>query len=187
MQHDFLQLHVLIAARGFAAENQAVAGPEAHIAVGHFRLRSPQNHRNHQTGRKRRLPNQPPAPLILRLQHHLNEVDVRLQAVLAELLNALILLHKTGGNDTRRDGHHAHAQESDEDAEGFAQHSNGVDVAVADGEQGGGGPPDSGKGVPEDLRLGVMLHAVEAQAGGQHQHQYDKKRGQELLNVIKLR
>lgn len=56
-----------------------------------------------------------------------------------------------------------------------------VDVAVTDGEQGGSGPPDSGEGISEHLRLGVMLHAVEAQAGGHHQHQYDKKRRKELL------
>ena len=42
-----------------------------------------------------------------------DEVNVRLRAVFADPLEAGILVHEAGRNDTGGDRHHAHAQEGD--------------------------------------------------------------------------
>ena len=110
-----------------------------------------------------------------------DEVNVRFRAVFADPLDAGILVHEAGGNDTGGDRHHAHAQKGDQNAEDLAKGGNGVNVSVTHRQQGGYRPPDAGKGVGEHLGLRVMLQRVHAQTGSGHQHQNDEYGGQKLL------
>ena len=89
-----------------------------------------------------------------------DEVNVRFRAVFADPLDAGILVHEAGGNDTGGDRHHAHAQEGDQDAEDLAKGGDGVNVSVTHRQQGGYRPPDAGKGVGKHLGLRVMLQRV---------------------------
>ena len=110
-------------------------------------------------------------------------MNVRLRAVFADPLDAGILVHEAGRNDTGGDRHRAHAQEGDQDAEDLAKGGDGVNISVAHRQQGGYRPPDAGKGVGEHLGLRVMLQRVHTQTGGGHQHQNDKHGGEKLLGL----
>ena len=112
-----------------------------------------------------------------------DEVNVRLRAVFADPLDAGILVHEAGRNDTGGDRHRAHAQEGDQNAKDLAKGGDGVNISVAHRQQGGYRPPDAGKGVGEHLGLRVMLQRVHTQTGGGHQHQNDKHGGEKLLGL----
>ena len=110
-------------------------------------------------------------------------MNVRGRAVFADALDAGILVHKAGGNNAGGDGHHADAKKRDEYAENLSHGRNGINVAVAHGEQRGHRPPDAGKGVGEHLRLRVMLQRVHTKAGGGHQHKNDEYGAEKLLGL----
>ena len=66
-----------------------------------------------------------------------DKADVRFCAVFADALDAGILIHEAGGNDTCGDSHHTHPQKGDEDAEDLAHGGNGIDIAVPHRQKGG--------------------------------------------------
>ena len=69
----------------------------------------------------------------------------------------------------------------DKNTEQFSKSGYGIDIPVSDGEQGGRRPPDAGKGIGKYFRLRLVFQAVHAQAGRNHENQYGKYRGEELL------
>ena len=111
----------------------------------------------------------------------LNEMYIFFPAVLGHPFDAGVLVDEAGGYDTGRDGDHAYAEEGDENAEQLAERGDRVNVSVAHGEQRGGRPPDAGECIGKYFRLRFVFETVHAQAGGEHQDQDRKYRGEKLL------
>lgn len=183
LEHHFLELNAfaLVVVEGLSSQYHGVPGFHHHVSPGDDDLVIPLDGSHNDPGREVELGDGLSCPLVLVGQMNLNEMDVRLLAVLTHPLDAGILIHESRGNDTGGDGHNTHAQEGDKDAEHFPKDSDGVNVAVAYSEQGGGSPPDPGESVGEHFRLGLVLQAVHAQAGGQHQHEDDENGRKKLL------
>ena len=180
-QNDFLQLDVPAVLCGFRADDQGVPFLQNHISTGHNIFPSPADHRHDHTVGQAEIHHLHADPPIPGFQACLNEMNILLFPVLTHTLQTGILIHKAGRNNTGRNGNHTHAEEGDDYTEYFPQRGNGIDVAVANGQQGGYRPPDAGKCVGEHIRLGLMLQTVHTKAGGHHQNKNNKYRRHQLL------
>ena len=183
LEHHLLELDALtlVVVERLGAQHHVVSGLQHHAPSGDDDLVLSLYGSHDDAGWQMELGDGLSGPLVLLCQMDLDKMDGSLLPVLAHPLDAGILVYEPGGDDTRGDGHNAHTQEGDEDAEHFSQYRDGINVAVAHGEKGGRSPPDPGEGVGEDLWLGFMLQTVHAQAGGEHQHEDDEDRGKKLL------
>ena len=68
---------------------------------------------------------------------------------------------EAGSDDTGWNRNHAHPQQADDDGQCFTQYGDRIDISVSDRRQCGDRPPQSGKCIREDLRLGIMLRIVQ--------------------------
>lgn len=175
-QRDLTQVDRPVALQVLGADNEPVSGLERHIAAGNDRIAAALDDREDHALRQVQIADCLPHPEIAAVQLGLDKVQILFLGIVAETLEARVLLHEAGGDDTGRDRHHADAEERDENAHRLSRGRDGVNIAVADGEQRRYRPPHAGKGVFEHLRLRVVLKRVHAQARAEHQHENDEHR-----------
>ena len=85
------------------------------------------------------------------------------------------LFHKTGGNNTGRNRDNTHAQEGNDNADDLADCRNGIDVSIADRQNGRHAPPDAGQSIAERFGLGSVLRGIHAEGTGDHQNKNDEE------------
>lgn len=181
LEDDLLELDVFILIEGLRAEYHHIIRPEDHISPWDEDTVIPLYHCHDDPFRETELGDGLVDPEVPLGQMDLDEMDVRLLAVLAHTLDPGILVNESRGDDTCGDGDHADSEEGDEDPKHFSQRGDGIDIAVTYGEQCGCSPPDSGKCIGKYFRLRLMLQTVHTQAGRQHQDQYREHGREELL------
>ena len=180
-QRDLAQIDRLVALHMLRADDEPVPGPQRHVAAGDDRIAAALDDRKDHALRQMQLAHRFSPPEIAAVQLGFDEVQLLFLGIVADPLEPRILLDEARGNDTGGDRHHADAEKRDENAHRFPGGRDGVDVAVADGEQRGHRPPHAGESVFEHLRLRVVFERVHTKARTEHQHEDDEHRREQLL------
>ncbi len=181
LKGDLLQTDVLLILEGFCAKDHDIVCMKDHVSTGNKNLVPPLDGGHDDPFRQTDLSDAVVYPGIPFCQMDLDEMDIRFLTIFTHPFDTGILVNESCGNNTGRDGNHAHAEKGDEDTEYLSQSGNGINISVPNGQQSGRGPPDSGECVGKYLRLSLMLQAVHAQTGCKHEHKDDKYRREELL------
>lgn len=166
---------------GFGAKDQDIAGAQHHISPGDQDLILPLDGGDNDPVREMELMDGVVYPFVLLGERKTDEMYIAFLAVFADTLDPGILVDESGGYNTGRDGDHTHTQKCNKDAKHFPESGYWINVPVSYGQQGRGGPPDSGKGILEYFGLCFVFQAVHAETGAEHQHQDDKDGGHQLL------
>ena len=92
-----------------------------------------------------------------------------------------IALNEACADDTCRYCHDTDTEQGYKDTHYTACRSYRVDIAVADGQEGGDTPPHTGEGIIEGFGLSFMFSAVDTEGGSEHKHKDYKDRGEYLI------
>ena len=166
---------------GFRRQDHYIVLLEDKIAPGNKNPLVPLHYGNNDSFRQVKLGDALIDPGIPGCKVDFDKMHVFFPPVFGHPLDAGVLIHKSRGYNTGRDRHHAHSQKCDKNTEQFSKSGYGIDIPVSDGKQSGRRPPDAGKCVGKYFRLRFVFQAVHAQAGRNHENQYGKYRGEELL------
>ena len=142
LQGDFFEADVLFVLEGLRGKDQNISGVQNQISAGNKDLVIALNDSDNDTLRQVELGDLFVSPGIAFCELNFNKMYIFFLSVLAHPLDPGILIYEPRGNNTGRDGDHAHAEECDKDAEQLAQRRDGIDISVSDGQQSGSGPPD---------------------------------------------
>ena len=180
-QNDLFQVDMGVILQRTCTQDQNIIVPQNHITAGDQLFPAPADHSDDHTSGQAQILDGGTYPGIPFLQLQLDKLDIVLLGIFAQTLKAGELVHEACGDNTGGDGYHTHTEECDENTDDLARYGDGINIAIAYGQQGGHRPPDAGEGVGEHLRLGRVFQAVHAQAGGYHQNQNDKDGRDQLL------
>lgn len=182
--NDFLQIDILVTPVVLCADHKGVIFEHHGIPVGDERFACADDRNQNDLWRKGHFLNPFSTPGMPLRNDGGDKFQLMFFGVKSHHAELGVLFHKAGGNNTGGNGNHSDAQKGYDDGHQLAEGSYRIDVTVADGEQGGNRPPDTGEGVGELLRLCLVLQTVHAQRGRNHENQDQADRGDELILFV---
>ena len=170
LESNLFQLNVVFILKRFCTDHHYIPGFQNRITLWDEDAVITLDYCNNDSLWKIKFSNAVSDPFVVFVKADADKMYILLLSVFTDSLQARVLIDKSGGNNTGGDGNHTDTKKCDKYSENLAHGGDRINITIANCEQSGGGPPDSGKCVCKNFRLCFIFQTVHTEAGREHQN-----------------